>query len=131
MPPHLDRPALLGRSASSPAACVALARVAVLVARLAALTASFDWHNLTLLGDIPIMACPTCDHTMHYIGATTTAWCPRCGTLKHDDESTDVPELVKRMRKFDHANAKDANLIGKLRLSGIIEAIYRPKQRYV
>jgi len=27
------------------------------------------------------MSCPTCDHTMHSVGAYWF-WCPRCGTLK-------------------------------------------------
>ncbi len=30
------------------------------------------------------MACPTCDHMMQNLGATTDRifWCPRCGTIR-------------------------------------------------
>lgn len=44
------------------------------------------------------MACPTCDHTMHYIRADVH-WCPRCGTIKTDLED-DAPKLVGRVREL-------------------------------
>lgn len=40
------------------------------------------------------MPCPTCDHTMHNLGLAggrRASWCPRCGTLKVEDNAfTDV-----------------------------------------
>ena len=52
------------------------------------------------------MSCPTCDHTMNYFGETpgekTIYWCPRCGTLRYDQEAPVVhrPKLVERCREF-------------------------------
>jgi tRNA(Ile2) C34 agmatinyltransferase TiaS len=45
------------------------------------------------------LACETCDGTMQGI-ANGVWWCPRCGSTKRGDNTTDVPVLVERCRTF-------------------------------
>jgi hypothetical protein len=85
------------------------------------------------------MACPTCDHTMHKLSlpaaVTSTWWCPRCGTLKHElvgpfEDREEVPALVKRCREFE----KDRIVYtftekGKWITLGITDAIHLPEER--
>ena len=73
------------------------------------------------------MACPTCDHTMQRFDSGYF-WCPRCGTLKSDDEiSIQRPMVVNRCREF-------ASTLGDYwkqlwRRLGIEESIYLPSER--
>lgn len=60
------------------------------------------------------MACPTCDHTMQLV-AVLLFWCPRCGTLKQEAGTTEVPALVKRLRHLDHV-ADKADIVDMLLL---------------
>ena len=85
------------------------------------------------------MACPTCDHTMQFLGCGERIyWCPRCGTImeqgSHFDNAT-VPKLVTRCREFEEAlvNPATGTVGANLRLlwhtSGIDESIYTPGWR--
>lgn len=58
------------------------------------------------------MSCPTCSHTMQNIGCSSTMfqarhfWCPRCGTLKVDNDgimpdAVEAPKLVGHVRKAE------------------------------
>lgn len=88
------------------------------------------------------MSCPTCDHTMFYVGGEAQKFhlCPRCGTLKvqvcQGDPMFYVPQLVRRCQEFDNyfmcqieggANANDVWQDWKRR--GLEEAIHKPEDR--
>lgn len=94
------------------------------------------------------MACPTCDHTMEALPAssqadeTTTFLCPRCGTVKIDGFRGDgsivyVPKLVERCREFvrivsgltDEQSTARPFLLTKWRLLGVAESINKPEDR--
>jgi Zn-finger nucleic acid-binding protein len=94
------------------------------------------------------MACPTCDHTMEFVGPVghmeqqSVYWCPRCGTLKVADgerEDVSTPKIVERCREFethlyDCENNDDygvylARLPEDWRRFGIAESINPPDRR--
>jgi hypothetical protein len=84
------------------------------------------------------MACPTCSHTMHRIGAPDQMsgpvwWCPRCGTIKSTDpggfDSVEAPKLVKRCRQLLDGVLPGETVeidAGTLHRLGIAECIDRP-----
>ena len=84
------------------------------------------------------MPCPTCTATMQSLGKVEAGfkyyYCPRCGTLKMDDndyEQSEIPMLVKRTRKIVEMLADPGQLVAheELRLAGILECVYRPEER--
>lgn len=80
------------------------------------------------------MACPTCDHTMESIGCCDggTVWhCPRCGTVKHHNQSY-VPKLVERCRRFERQEMVGcvSREVDKWKGLGIAEAINPPGERF-
>ena len=74
------------------------------------------------------MACPTCDHTMHYSGVTQSVpvhkgralyWCPRCGTL-----GCDAPSLVANLIEFaGKLTDEHQDLIDEFERLGLRESI--------
>lgn len=74
-----------------------------------------------------MMACPTCDHTMHRLSGGE-AWCPRCGTLRSriDDERChdEMTMLVLRCREF--STTLGPSWKGLWHKMGIEESIHPP-----
>ena len=71
------------------------------------------------------MSCPTCDHTMQIV-AGQVSWCPRCGTIKMDNES-EAPTLVGRCRTFE--NLLNGAFLRPWIIEGIAESINVPVNR--
>jgi predicted RNA-binding Zn-ribbon protein involved in translation (DUF1610 family) len=72
------------------------------------------------------MACGTCGHTMQSLGYGAF-WCPRCGTILHDD-AVSTPALVKRCRLYALHMPHEDPAWQWMRL-GIKEAINAPGER--
>lgn len=94
------------------------------------------------------MPCPNCDHTMQCLAVVDGGrvhWCPRCGTVRHNDiahqhpdmpDRVYTPKLVERCRKFDADLGDDptqcstvALIRRDLKTVGVTESIYLPADR--
>lgn len=85
------------------------------------------------------MSCPTCDHTMHYVGGEVQKFhlCPRCGTLKvqvgQGEPMFYTPELVRRCQDFEASLTAQwsptEEVMERMRKHGITEAIHKPEDR--
>lgn len=84
------------------------------------------------------MSCPTCDHTMQGIGVSAGGdhifWCPRCGTLRRDNngkggQADDVPSLPHRVKAFIEAVAWPYENIVVARKIGLEESCTLPANR--
>jgi hypothetical protein len=79
------------------------------------------------------MACPTCNHTMQGVGnagGVSVMWCPRCGTVKHENFIT-VPKLVERCQRFEKLIDPDFPPLWAIdwHYFGIGESIHKPEDR--
>lgn len=78
------------------------------------------------------MSCPTCDHTMQFVGQMyhyNIYYCPRCGTIRGG--GLDMrPKLVDRIVEFcGELTEDDQDIIDTLERLGVTESVTHPDVR--